>query len=67
MKIDCALCGRQFPHRRYWYHFAEVKPGVFERVCEVADRCTPVARVIPPAPPVLDVAPEVPSPQLTLL
>lgn len=68
--VTCASCGEPLPNRRLWYHFLEVGPQTYRRVCENARQCESAA---PAKPPVLDVVeevkepPEASGPQLTLL
>ena len=71
--VTCAWCGEPLPNRRYWFHFLEVGPQTYKRVCEDARRCQSSAPAMPPVSPVPDISeedgepPEASGPQLTLL
>ena len=71
--VMCASCGEPLPNRRLWYHFLEVGPQTYRRVCEDARRCESSAPAKLPVPSVSDLAeedgepPEASGPQLTLL
>ena len=69
---ECAACGRQLPNRRSWFHYLEVGPQDYRRICEDSRQCDALAGVAAPAEPAQaaeeTAAPVEPDgPQLTLL